>query len=152
MSLDELRADLARNAKAASAITTPAEVVNYLQGTLWPFLEGVIDQLADHDESILDLIEEADDILQPETAAVISAALTSGAAIAAELKRRLDLEPDSPDKMKWMGLLGAFAKGFTESCTIIKDITIVTDFDEEETEDDDGEDAEDEDESTEGDE
>jgi hypothetical protein len=76
VSLDEIRADLARNMKAASAVTDPA-TREHLKDTLWPFLEALVDTLDEIDDAVAELVDQQEDYLQPETAAVFAAVVQS---------------------------------------------------------------------------
>lgn len=157
MSLAEVRADIARNVAALSTVgPDPASVVAYFKNTFWPWAEALVDELDVIDDAVDDLIEESDDILQPETASSLSIPLVLGTALAAELKKRVDLEPDSPAKAELLAKIRAFAKGFKEATEIIADITIARDFEDAPEEggvdedDDEGDDDDEDDDGEEG--
>lgn len=98
MSMDSLRADLKSNTAELAAMdpmtTTTSDLLKHLKGTLWPFLESVTDEMSDIDECVGDMVADAEDILQPETAAVFVAITAGGATIAAALKARITREAE----------------------------------------------------------
>lgn len=98
MSMESLRADLKSNLAELAAmdpmITTTPDLLKHLKGTLWPFLESLTDETADIDECVGDMVDGADDILQPETAATFAAVLAGGVTIAAALKARITREAE----------------------------------------------------------
>lgn len=154
MSLSELRADIARNQAALAAkVTTgeiPAPVAEYFSGTVWPWLEALLEESEEQADAIDELIEQTDDFLTAETAAKFSTLMVLGTALAQELKKRIDAEPNSDEKSKIMAQLFQYAKGFKECCSIIEDITVEIEYEDEEGEEDDDDGDEGDDESEEG--
>ena len=88
MSLDELRADLARNIKEAAGIADQT-ARQHLQNTLWPFLEAMLEVVDEMDDAVAELVDQQDDYLQPETAGVFAAVIQSSLALTAELRKRI---------------------------------------------------------------
>lgn len=86
MSLDELRADLARNIAEAKRITNVQEMRDHLVNTLWPFIEANIDVVDEIDDAVAELVDQQEDYLQPETAAVFAAVVQSSLQLLAVLK------------------------------------------------------------------
>lgn len=88
MSLEELRADLKRNAAEVANLTTVEQVRDHLLNTLWPFLEAKLDVVDEIDDAVAELVDQQEDYLQPETAAIFAAVVQSSLQLAAELKKR----------------------------------------------------------------
>lgn len=88
MSLDELREDLKRNLAEARAIVTIDQLRDHLVNTLWPFMEAKLDVLDEIDDAVAEIVDQQEDYLQPETAAIFAAVIQSGLMIAAELKKK----------------------------------------------------------------
>ena len=106
MSLDTLKNDLKLNLAEVSKLgveigattETGAKIdilVNHLAGNLWPTLEAIVDELDEVDGVVADIVSGAEDILQPETAAVFAAVIASSTTIAAALKLRINKEADA---------------------------------------------------------
>lgn len=131
MSLTELRADIARNQKAALALAAsgavPQPLVDYVNGTIWPWQEALLDELDIIDTAVDDLIEDADDILQAETASQLSVPLVLGAELVAELRKRVELEPATPENQILRTKIATFAKSLAAATDIIAEITVVGD-------------------------
>lgn len=98
MSLDELRADLARNVREAQGILDPATRA-HLEQTLWPFLEAFMDQVEEIDDAVAELVNQQEDYLQPATAAVFAAVIQTGLELANELKARAGGDPGIAKKI-----------------------------------------------------
>jgi hypothetical protein len=88
MSLEELREDLKRNLAEARSIVTIEQMRDHLVNTLWPFMEAKLDVLDEIDDAVAEIVDQQEDYLQPETAAIFAAVIQSGLMIAAELKKK----------------------------------------------------------------
>ena len=139
MSLDTLKSDLQANLANIAALqpelATPAECIALIR-EVWAFIESHVDETAEIDGCVSDLIEGAEDILQPETAAVFSAMATGGLVVATALKTRLNKAvPEEAELIKVADELIANCKTGGE---ILKEIVIDdTDADDDDDEDDD---------------
>lgn len=102
MSIETLKEDLKANLSTLAVLKTlPSDdttntVILHLQDTLWPFLEAVVDELAEIDECVADVISGAEDILQPETAEIFAAIIAGAVAVSAALKARVNRETEAP--------------------------------------------------------
>jgi predicted RecB family endonuclease len=85
---EDLKANVA-SLKDLTALSSVDDIVNHLKNTLWPFQESVLEQLEDLDGCVEDLLNNAEDILQPETGAKFLAVASGGLTLVAELKKRL---------------------------------------------------------------
>jgi hypothetical protein len=144
MSLDTLKEDLKLNlaelAKMTPELTTPAEIVNHLKDTLWPTIEALVDELAEVDDCVADMIQGAEDILQPETAAVFTAIVAASKVVAEGLKTRMAAaNENNPPLAK---VISELEKNLAEGEALLREIVI---DDGESFEDDEGEDGDDED-------
>lgn len=88
MSLDELRDDLKRNMAEARTLASVEQLRDHLVNTLWPFIEANVDVVDEIDDAVAELVDQQEDYLQPETAAVFAAVVQSSLQLAAELRKR----------------------------------------------------------------
>ncbi len=146
MSLEELKSDYQAITTQLSemnpALTTAPELVTFLRNNLVPFQENLINELGELDETVADLYNNAEDILQPETGGLIAATLALGIGIIEKLKGRL--VATSLEDTKVAKAIKEWERMSKEAVETISEITIPTEEDEDE--DEEGEDAEDEDE------
>lgn len=142
MSIETLKADLKANTDTLFALdpmtTTPGDLVKHLRETLWPFLESVVEEAAEIDECVADIISGAEDILQPETAEIFAAIITGAIAVAAALKGRINRETD-PGLYKVVEELERNCKAGE---ALMQEIVVDTGEDEEADEDDEDEEIE----------
>lgn len=152
MSLEDLKADLATNMKEASVMSAgvmanPADLLRHLQNTLWPFLENLVGELEEIDDTVDDMYHSAEDILQPETAQLFATVIAGGMALVNELEKRLTMPADAQiiaGIREWRRLAG-------ESAQTIAEITVMPQADAnqgDDQDDDDDDDDEDDDEET----
>jgi len=92
MSIEQLQQDLKQVAEAAKALAgplvTPSEIAVFLRDNLVPLIESHIGESAEMDESIYGLVQEAEDVLHEDNAAVFAGIITSGAVLVTELGHR----------------------------------------------------------------
>jgi hypothetical protein len=88
MSLDELRDDLRRNLAEARTLTSVEQIHDHLVNTLWPFIEAQLEVIDEIDDAVAELVDQQEDYLQPETAAIFAAVVQSSLHLGAELKKR----------------------------------------------------------------
>lgn len=122
MSMEQLMGDLAENSKEIARLgpeSTVADVVKLLQATLWPSLVALAEQTAEIDGCVEDLVEGAEDILQPETAQVFAGIIAGGTVLVAELKKRL-----KPEDAKILSAIGEFEKLCELGKEALEEITI----------------------------
>jgi threonine dehydratase len=145
MSIESLKADLSANLQTLVALdpatATAGDLVKHLKETLWPFLESVVDETAEVDDCVADLISGAEDIMQPETAEVFAAVVAGAVAVAGALRKFITPETE-PQLWK---VVDELEKNCKSAETIMAEIVIDTGDDEDEDEEiDDGDDADDE--------
>lgn len=133
MSLDELRDDLKRNMAEARGLTTVDQIRDHIVNTVWPFVEAVVEDVAEseaeQDDAIRELVDHEEDYLQPETAAIFAAVVQSSMQLAAELRKRA-----GGDAMV-MQLITNHEQLCEQAVTVLGEITMIpTDEDEEEGE------------------
>jgi len=143
MSIESLKADLSANVQTLIALqpetTTAADIVKHLKETLWPFLESVVDESAEIDDCVADLISGAEDILQPETAEVFAAVIAGAVAVSDALKKFITREAE-PQLYK---VVEELEKNCKSAETIMAEIVIDTGDDEDDEGDEgEGDDAE----------
>lgn len=136
-SMEGLRADIKRNMQAAKKL--PPDVAAYMNATVWPWAEALVDacddELDELSETLAEVIEDSEELLHGETAAGLISALTLGSELAGELGKRL--APGDPLHAK----ITAFADAVTEQLKMIGEITVPDEPDKEgDAEDDDSDD------------
>jgi hypothetical protein len=140
VSIEDLKADLASNMTACRALIargvllTPVDLAKH-QLDQWAFLENVVTDFEELDGTVSDLYHNAEDILQPETAAVFAAVAAGGLGLVGELEKRL-----TPADGKIRAAIAEFKKLAIEATDILREITIPDDDDDEEDEEEDEED------------
>lgn len=125
MSMETLRKDLTANLTAVAAIKSELaspEVVANMVKEMWAFMENLVDELDEIDGSVADLYSEADDILQPETAAVFSALVLGAGPIAAALKTRLD--PSKTEDQVFLKMCDEHIKNAQEAEALLQEIVV----------------------------
>lgn len=129
MSLEDLQADLESNLAAihqlaaAGALTTAPEVVDHLAKFLWPFMQNVVNEMAEIDAEVANAVYNADDHLQPETAEQLAAVIVIATGlIGKELQKRLD--PKKPADAQVLVAIRDWAKLAKEAGEIIEEITV----------------------------
>jgi len=85
---EDLKANLA-GLRDLNALSSVDDVVKHLKNSLWPFLESAVEQMEDLDGCIEDLLNNHEDILQPETGELFTTVVTSALILIGELKKRL---------------------------------------------------------------
>lgn len=88
MSLDELRKDLTANVAEASKLTSVEGIRNHLVNTMWPFQEAVLNELEEIDDAVAEMVDQTEDYLQPETAAIFASLVESSVGLAQELRAK----------------------------------------------------------------
>ena len=135
MSIEQLRIDMKESAgelAKMSALTITPDLIKFLQHTLWPTLEAIVNETAAVDACVEELYEQQDDALQPETAQVFAALIVTGRQIAAELRARL--APGEDALRKALDGYEEIAKACEET---INEITLPDPGDDDDDEDDD---------------
>jgi hypothetical protein len=122
VSLDELRDDLKANMAGLLKIT-PGEIRDHLKETLWPFLEALVDVVDEIDDAVAELVDQQEDYLQSETAAVFAALVQSSLMIAGELRKRAA----GDDRL--VKQLDAHEQLCQQAMVTLGEITMVTDDD-----------------------
>lgn len=144
MSLDELRADLARNIAEAKRITNVQELRDHLVNTLWPWLEAQLDVVDEMDDELAEREEPTEDFLNEDSVAVFATIIQGGLALAAELKKR------APGDAQVLQATAEYEQLCEQAVVILSEVSIPNnDNDDEEDEDDDEEGEGDEDEAKE---
>lgn len=122
MSIETLQADLAANiaeAKKLSALSTNDEIVRHLKEVLWPTLEAITEEISELDGCVGDMVNNAEDILQPETGAIMSAVVAGAVTVAAALKARL-----GPDETQLAKVVSELVKNCKHAEEILEEIVL----------------------------
>lgn len=138
MSVETLKADLKSNLETlrlmVPGVASPDELVRHLKDTLWPMLESIVEEVAEIDDCMNDIVSGAEDILQPETAEVFAGIIAGALAVAAALKMKVGNDTEEDRQLrKVIGELEANCRAGEE---LLKDVVI------DPGDDDDGEDEE----------
>lgn len=136
MSIDTLRQDLRDIINAApkgGALATADDAVQFMRANLLPFLESLLDEVGEMDDSIEDIVHQSVDVLHADSAAVFAGIIEGGATLITELKTRCSGDARLLSMIKdWENLAN-------QGREILEEIVIPEDED-----DEDGEDGEDE--------
>jgi hypothetical protein len=100
MSIEDLKADIDRNTEdfANVAFASFDDVKEYVKTTLLPLVSNVVDEVAQIDDDVADMINQSADVLQPETAGIFAAVITQCKGLAEALQRRLKKGDVNDDK------------------------------------------------------
>lgn len=85
--------EIVAEAKKLNALSTVQELVTFLKSNLVPFMETHVAETVQQADALDDLIGQADDILQPETAQIFAGVIMGGVAMAAKVR---ELAPKAP--------------------------------------------------------
>lgn len=128
-----------------SALTTAPELCDFMKNNLIPLQQSIVAELAEMDDTVRDVYEGADDILQPETGELLAAVVVGAMGIIAQLKAKLD-KGNIADR-KALAAIKEWEAIAKEAAATIEEITIPDDEEDEAAEvEEDDEDEEDEDE------
>lgn len=134
MSIEQLRKDMKESSEALTRLGAPGfpppaieDVVAFLRHTMWPTIEAAVDEVAQIDECVEDLLNASEDILQPETARLFAALVVAGRAMATELTKRL-----GPGDAETKKLVSGFLELATSAEAAIVEITVPEDDEEDE--------------------
>jgi hypothetical protein len=131
VSLDELREDLKRNLAEARKATTVEQLRDHLINTMWPFIEAKLDVIEEIDDAVAELVDQQEDYLQPETAAVFAAVVQSSLQL---LQQLVPLVPR--DNVELLKQIAAHEQLCAQAVEVLGDVTMIADDGEEEEEDD----------------
>ncbi len=105
MGLIELRADCKLQRERILSSKLPAGLKEELADNVWPFLEALVEENLGMDDAIGELIDQSDNVLQPELAAAIVGALEMGKMICKEVEALIDEADDDLRKKRVTGML-----------------------------------------------
>lgn len=142
-SIDTLKSDFAAIQSKIDAmsgpLTTAPEIMSLLKNDLVPFIGEVVKEVGEVDEAVADMYAQAEDILQPETAAEVAALILTGRTLVKEL---MTLNPKAAAACKaWLQLSKTVEETLAE---ITVDDPSDDDEDDEDEDDEDNEDERDE--------
>jgi hypothetical protein len=138
MSLEQLTEDLKSNTAEAQAILAndPGNpVLMHLVNTLWPFQEAMLAEMMEQANALDEVVDEAGDMIQAETAGILAAPILAAQKLCEELEKRL-----GPSELELRGFIAETRRSVQEAAELLEEITIPPG-----DEDEDGEDDEDED-------
>lgn len=143
--IETLQEDLRANMSAArelNAASSVGDLAEHIKNTMWPFMEAVVEQVEELDGCVEDLLNQTEDILQPETGAQFVAVVQSALVLMGELKKRLG---PGPDDQKVDAAVTEFFGNANDMIAMLQEITVpvVEDGDAEDQDADEAEDDED---------
>ena len=147
-SIETLQSDLktcVASLDALGPLASVQDVVAHLKMSVYPMIENVVTEVVEIDQITESLLNNAEDILQPETAQVFAGVLVGGAALCLELEKRLTLPADA----KLLAGIKEWRALAQQAGAVLDEITVVVEDEEDEDEEEDEED-EDEDVAEEG--
>lgn len=126
MSIQQLQADLSEVIKAlpAGPLVSGPDLADYLKHNLLPLLESHVNETAEIDEAVENLVKHEADILHEETAAVFASVIVSGRELAKELAARMG------NDQRLHKLVKEFREVATEAEAILDEITVPDDEEE----------------------
>ncbi len=133
MTMETLQADmtdLSARTKGLSSLSTTGDLVDFLKKNLVPFIASHVDESVEIDGCVNDMLENAEDILQTETAEQFSRVIALGTALSDALSTR----SPSPEEA---AVISEFRKEAATALATIAEITVLEvddDEDEDETE------------------
>lgn len=91
MSIEQLQDDLKQviGAVPSGPLVTAPEIAAYLKNNLLPLVESTVDELAEVDGSVGDLVTQAQDVLHEDSAQVFAGIIASGKVLISELRTRI---------------------------------------------------------------
>src|SRR4029077_6278419 len=100
MSIEDLKADIERNTTDFDSVTFNSldDVKQFMKTTMFPIMTNVVEEMEQIDDDVADIIQQASDVLQPETAGIFAAVITQCRGLAEGLKRRLKKGDKNDDK------------------------------------------------------
>lgn len=91
MSIEELQSDIERNLGEldAQAFLSFDDIKTYLKSTIFPLLASVGSELEEIDNDVADMVQQSEDILQPETAGLFAMLCGNTIQLCGALQKRL---------------------------------------------------------------
>lgn len=91
MSIEDLQSDLERNLTELDAQTFASldDVKAYFKSTIYPLLASVSSELEEIDNDVADMVQQSEDILQPETAGLFAMIIGNAIQLCGALQKRL---------------------------------------------------------------
>ena len=123
MSIETLKQDL-QQVTAAIASTTLIDFSTFMQSQLLPWLESLVDEVSEMDESIEDLVHQSVEVLHTESAEVFAGLIAGGAMIATELLTR------AGDDKRLIAMVKEWRALATQGKAILEEIVIPDDEEE----------------------
>ncbi len=123
MSIEQLQADLKAviGRVPTGPLTTAAEMGSFLKNDLLPFIESTVDEMAEMDDNIGDLVTSAEDVLHEENATVFAGIITGGLALVRELE---DLAAKTGDGQRLKPLIKEWRELAKQGGELLEDITM----------------------------
>jgi hypothetical protein len=129
MSLEDLQSDIDRNLGEldAHAFSSPDEIRAYFRDTMYPLLASVSSELEDIDNDVADMVQQSEDILQPETAGLFAAVIVGAVQVMAALEKRLKANTNDN---KWLAKIQQLRHVCDLAQKTLHEITVQPDADE----------------------
>lgn len=150
MTMEALQGDLkeivAEAKKLSTTLTTSGELISFVKNNLVPFIESHVAETADIDECVADMVEHAEDILQPDTAKIFAGCIQGGLAMALKLEEVLAKDASGKLADPVLAKLIADYRNLAQvGGQLLDEITMPDDEEDDEEEDDDEDDLDDDD-------
>lgn len=128
MSIETLKQDLKQ---IGDALKEQPDPIDYLRNNLVPFLESVISEISEIDESVEDVIHQSVDILHAESGAVFAGIIEGAQVLVNELKAV------AASNQRVQGLIKDWNELADQGRAILDEVVIGDDEDDDEDSDDD---------------
>lgn len=136
MSIEQLKTDWDALEKRVNsmnpALTTNPEIVRLIKDELAPFMKCMVDEMGEQDGALADLFNDAEDILQPETAGLFAVLITTGR----ELLAKLEAVSKKAGDLTTLAEIKAWREISKTAEEALEEITVPDDGDAEEADDD----------------
>ncbi len=118
MGIEQLKEDLEGVVSRCPSgpLTTAAEMAKYQKDDLLPILSGILEEISDMDAALGAVVEQSEDLLHEESAAVFAGIIESGRLLAKEIQSR----PVTPELQK---LVEQFLAQADEGEALLDEIT-----------------------------
>jgi hypothetical protein len=146
MGLAELKADCELHRKRLLDSKLPESIKGELAGNLWPFMDSLIDEFEMLAGAVDDLLEDQENILQPEFTARIIGVFNHGAVVCQELATLVESLDDELKKKRLLELIANYRQNAQVVANEVAAVTTDIEMDEEDGEDEADESIEEEDE------
>jgi hypothetical protein len=140
VSIEDLQSDLERNLAELDnrAFTSFDDVRSWLRDTLFPLMTNMTSEIEEIDNDVADMVQQSEDILQPETAGLFAMVIANCIQLAGALGKRLK---QNPNDQKWAAKIQQSLHVCELATKTLQEITVQPDAPDDDGESDEGDDT-----------